>query len=376
MTQETESNEAGVPDKNATGQVGQTIDPVRRFTRWLLIVATILFIWYVLADRFAPWTDQARVQAYVVPIVSKVPGRVQVIYVQREQLVDPGELLVQIDPTEYEIAVKRAESELELAGQDTGAETAEVSSAQANVVDAKVHLEHMQTQAARIIEVEKRGAVSRAEGDQARAAVKQARARLELAESDLEKAKQQLGKEGTDNPRVRAAVADLKQARIDLAETKIYAPSRGVITNLIIDDGHYAQTGAPLMTFVSANDVWVQANIRENSIDNIKIGAAVDIALDVAPGRTFTGTVSSIGLAVEQSSTGGELGGLSEVKGKSGWMRQAQRFPVTIHFDNNNATGLRRVGGQADVQFYGGSSILNGLGWIWIRLMSVVSYIY
>ena len=366
---------ADTEDKKTTTSSNKA-DPVRRLTFIMLLVAALLFVWYVLADRFAPWTDQARVQAYVVPIVSKVPGRVRQIYVSREQFVKPGDLLVQIDPTEYEIAVAHAESELELAGQDTGAETAEISSAQARVVDAQVHLEHMQTQAKRIFEVEKRGVVSKAKGDQARATVKQARAKLKLAESDLDKAKKQLGKKGKENPRVRSAFAILKQARIDLAETKIYVPSAGVITNLLIDDGHYAVTGTPLMTFVSTEDIWVQANYRENSIKNIKVGAKVDIVLDVAPGRAFSGTVSIIGHGVQQSSTGGEIGGLSAIQSESGWMRDAQRFPVIIHFDDDSAKGLRRMGGQADVQVYGDSSILNGLGWIWIRFMSVLSYIY
>ena len=368
MTADSEDKKTTEPNKK--------VDPVRRLTRNMLLVALVLFVWYILADRFAPWTDQARVQAYVVPIVSKVAGRVDEIFVSREQVVKSGELLVQIDPAEYEIAVAHAESELELAGQDTGAETAEISSAQARVVDARVHLDHMQTQAKRIIEVEKRGAISKAQGDRARAAVKQARAKLELATSDLEKAKQKLGKQGKENPRIRSAFAQLKQARIELAETKIYAPSVGIITNLQIDDGHYAKIGTPLMTFVSVDDVWIQANLRENSINNIKIGAKVDIALDVAPGREFSGTVSSIGVGVEQSSTGGEIGGLSSVQGKSGWMRDAQRFPVIIYFDDYSEKGLRRIGGQADVQIYGDSMILNGLGWLWIRFMSLLSYIY
>ena len=130
------------------------------------------------------------------------------------------------------------------------------------------------------------------------------------------------------------------------------------------------------MTFVSASDVWVKAYVRENGIGNLRVGDAVDIALDVAPGRVFPGRVSSIGFAVSQSS-GGTAGQLETVKSSSGWLRDAQRFPVIVHFEGDAAKGLRRVGGQADVQFYSDrNTLLNGLGWAWVRLMSLLSFVY
>ena len=129
------------------------------------------------------------------------------------------------------------------------------------------------------------------------------------------------------------------------------------------------------MTFIAVDDVWIQANPRENNIANIKVGDKVDISLDVAPGRIFRGSVISMGFAVGHE-TGGAVGELDTIQGKSGWLRDAQRFPVNIIFDDDSASGLRRLGGQADVQFYGDNSILNALGWLWIRLLSWLSYVY
>ncbi|MBT8130306.1 MAG: biotin/lipoyl-binding protein, partial [Gammaproteobacteria bacterium] len=82
-----------------------TPDPVRRITRYVLIVVAILFIWYVVADRIAPWTDQARVQAYVIPIVPQVSGRVVEVNVVKDQVVEPGDVLLKIDSSDYELAV-------------------------------------------------------------------------------------------------------------------------------------------------------------------------------------------------------------------------------------------------------------------------------
>ena len=356
----------------------KTSDPVRRFTWIVSVVVLVLFIWYVFADRFAPWTDQARVQAWIVPITPKVSGKVVKVNVVQDQFVKAGDLLVKIDPDEYELAVQRAEAALELAGQDIGAGTAAVTNAQAELVEAKANSAEIEVQVARIEAVEKKGAISKAEADRARAQRAKARAQVKSAEAELEKAKSELGIKGEENPKIRDALAALEQARIDLTDTEIRAPTDGGITNLKIDEGYYANAGTPLMTFVSFSDVWIQANFRENSIGNIQIGDPVEIALDMAPGEVYKGRVFSRGYAVQQSSGESAAGEAATIKGDSGWLRDAQRFPVIIQFDDDSARGLRFAGGQADVQVYTQESnwILNGLGWLWIRLMSWLSYVY
>ena len=71
------------------------------------------------------------------------------------------------------------------------------------------------------------------------------------------------------------------------------------------------------------------------------------------------------------------MGELARVEGNSGWLRDAQRFPVVIHFDDTSSYGHRRLGGQADVQIYtSGNIFVNALGWLWIRLLSILSYVY
>ncbi len=351
-------------------------DPVRKISKIALYVVLFLFIWYVFADRLAPWTDQARIQTYVIPIVSQVSGRVIEVNVNKDQIVKPGDILFKIDPADYELTVENAESALELAGQEIGAGTASVTTAQAGLVEAETHLDHMKVQSVRVYELEKQRVFSVSEGDKARAKVKSAEAQLISARANLDKAKQSLGKKGNKNPRIRSALAALKKAQLDLSRTIVIAPSLGGITNLQIDVGHYASTGTPVMTFIEANNVWIQANYRENNIANIKPGNSVDIALDVAPGKIFSGTVSSIGFAVDYGNSGA-VGSLAMVEGKSGWLRDAQRFPVIITFDDESARGYRRLGGQADVLVYTSNNwIINPLGWIWIRILSWFSFVY
>jgi multidrug resistance efflux pump len=354
-----------------------TRDPVRRWTRIILAVCVFLFVWYVLADRYAPWTDQARVQGFVIPMAPKVSGRVLAVNVVQDQIVKEGDLLLQIDPRDFELAVQKAEAALERAGQDIGAGTDAVAAAQAKLTEARTELEYTRVQAKRYLALAKKGTISKADADKANAAVKKAGARVANAQAALDKAKEELGREGEENPRIRDAIAALEKARRDLESTSLRAPMDGGITNLRVQEGYYANAGQPLMTFASAKDVWVQANLRENSIGNLKAGDPADIALDVAPGRIFPGRVASIGFAVNQP-TAGAIGEAVTVQGDSGWLRDAQRFPVIIDFADESAFGLRRAGGQADVQVYtqGSNWLLNSLGWLWIRLMSLLSYVY
>lgn len=371
------SEQAAQPQPDPQPPAATGPDPVKRWTWSLTTLAVLLFAWYVASDRVAPWTDEARVQAWVVPIDAKVSGYVVDVLVKQDEAVEKDQLLVSIDPEPYEIAVSRAEAALELAGQDIGASTAEVETSEARLQESRANLAEAEVQTQRILDVFKKGGVSAAEADTARADRAKAKAQVDSAVAEVERAKQKLGRDGQDNPKIRDAMEALRQARIDLENTQIRAPSKGGITNLKIDDGYYASVGSPLLTFVSANDVWVQANLRENSMANIRPGDRAEIVLDTAPGQVFQGEVASRGYAIQLSSEGA-VGEAAQIKGKSGWLRDAQRFPVVIKFSDKRAKGLRAAGGQADVQIYTqhSNALLNGLGWAWVRFMSWLSYAY
>ncbi|GEA49794.1 multidrug resistance protein A [Vibrio inusitatus NBRC 102082] len=363
--------------ENANSQDSQSQpDPVKKITRNVFIVVALIFVWYLVADRHTPWTDEARVQAYVIPIIPQVSGKIMSVNVVQDGAIERGDELFQIDPADYELNIELAESELEIAGQEIGAGMASVVTAQAGLVEAQTNLEHVNVQSARVFELEQRKLYSKSDGDKARAAIKQAKAQVRSAEANLDKAKQSLGPQGESNPRIRTAMAKLKQAQLDLSRTTVVAPTSGGITNLQVDVGYYANLGAPVMTFVDADDVWIEANLKENNLANLKVGDPVDISLDITPGKIYKGSVRSIGFAVASGSNDA-VGGLVTVKSSTGWLREPQRFPVIISFDEPIAPGLRRVGGQADVQFYTSDNfILNGIAKAYIRLLSWISYVY
>ncbi len=373
-----EQTEPAEPKEKSGHKKDSEPNPVRRFTQIVLCVLILLFFWHLFADRLAPYSDQGRVDGFVVPITPKVSGKVKKVYVDNNQEVQAGDLLLQIDPRNYEIEVQRAQAELDTAGQTIGVETASVKSAVADLSKERTQFNLARKDYERLQRIAKvdPGAVSKAKLDQAQSALARAETQIARAEAEAEKARQQLGKKGRDNPKIRAATAALQKAQIDLSETTIRAPSYGSIANLKIDIGHYAKAGVPIMTFISDSDVWIQANMRENSIGNLNVGDPVEILLDVRPGRVFSGKVVDIGWGVKHGA-GSTPGELAEAKGKSGWLRDAQRIPVYIRFSDDKARGYRIIGGQADVQIYSGSNwLLHTLGWLWIRMMSVLSYAY
>jgi multidrug resistance efflux pump len=170
-------------------------------------------------------------------------------------------------------------------------------------------------------------------------------------------------------------MAALEQAEFNLARTVVRAPSRGVIESLSLDVGHFAAAGQPLMTFVSTSDLWIEADLRENNLANLKPGDSVEILLDVAPGQVFHGVIQSVGFGVSQGRSGSR-GELPEVKPTTGWLRQPQRFPVVITLDDDVPRSLLRVGAQATVMVYTGRHfLLNPLGKLVIRFFSVMSYV-
>lgn len=361
--------------KNRIKKEKSPSNKVKRLTTFLLSLCLGLFVFYIAADRIIPSTDMARVRGFVIPMTPLVSGRLAEVAVEPNEIVNPGDILVTIDSADYELAIQEAEQGLVKAGKSVGVQTASIASAQAKLTDALANQAHLRAQATRILTMEKKGIVSKSDADKTRASLASAKAKVEAAQAGIEQAKKQLGSTGNENSEVKSALLKLQKAQLDLDRTVMRAPAIGGVTNFRLDEGFYAQAGQPLFTFISGEDVWIDAYFRENSIGNMKIGDSVDIVLDYAPGRVFSGKIAGIDWGISWGETE-QVGKLAAVTSQTGWLRQTQRFPVTIRFDDETARGFRRVGGQADIIVYTEqSSIMNTFGRVWIRIMSWLSYV-
>ena len=353
-------------------------DPVRKWTLIILALCGVLMIYYIVADRITPYTTQARVNALVVPIASEVSGTVTEVAVKSNQLVEQGDLLFQVDRERYELAVETAEANLQSARQATGASTANIDAAKAQLVSAQANLLRAEQDAVRLrrIKQEDPGAISDRRVEMAEASYTAAQASVRAAEANLERARQDLGATGEANFRILQAQAGLEQARLDLQRTSVLAPDDGVVTDVRVDRGNFAQAGAPLMTFLASHDIWVQADFTENNLGNIKAGDKVDIVFDALPGEVVKGTIRTTGFGVNVESA--PLGSLPTIDNDRQWLRDSQRFSVLVDFELPNAEDRRgiRVGAQASVVVYtGGGFLFNSIAWLKMHLLSILTYI-
>ncbi len=351
-------------------------DPAKRLTRIVLAVVAVLFGCHMAADRYTPYTTLGRIDGFVVPVVPQVSGYLIEVDVRLHEPVSRGQVIAQIDPLPYRLSLQGAQASLELAGQQMGAQVAQVEASAGRLGVSRARNDIAQRNLARVerIAAEYPGALSEADIDETRAAADRAESGLISSRANLKAAQEQLGVEGENNPNIRVAVAAVEQAQFNLTNSTLHAPSDGVMGDIRIGVGHYAQAGQPLATFISSVDIWIQVDMKENNLGRMKVGDRAEIVLDAAPGKVFQGEVVSVGYGIE-TAPGSSLGELQTTEQAKGWLQDPTRFPVILRFTDDHASGYRRAGGQVSAIVYTGSNwILNPIAWLRIRLHALVSY--
>ena len=355
-------------------------DPSGKAVKWVVGLIAVSLIWYLLADRFTPYTQQARIQAYVIPVAAEVSGRVTRVLVHNNQEVKAGDLLFEVDREQYRIAADRARADLESTRRQIGASTAGIDSALASLRAAIANEVKARQDSDRLERLyrEDEGTVSLRRLEIARATHEQAQSQVVAARAEVERAREQQGGSEAENAQLRSAAGALEKAELDLAHTGIRAGPAGVITDLRTETGQFAAAGSPVMTLIAIHDVWLSADMTENNLGHLQPGTPVAIALDALPGEVFEGRVRSIGygVSVGQSTPPGTL---PTIQNSRDWLRPAQRFPVIVEFEQGERARLHniRVGGQAEVMaFPGQGNPLNLLGRVFLRVMSWLAYLY
>ncbi|MDN5848577.1 MAG: HlyD family secretion protein [Nitrococcus sp.] len=339
--------------------------------------------WYLLADRYTPYTTQARIEGYVIGVAPYVAGRLTRVWVTNNQEVEKGQRLFKIDPSQYQIALNKARSDLDTARRQVGAGSATVTAARANLLAARANERKARQDASRLQRLydEDPGTISVRLLEISRANADKARAQVTAAEADIQAAIEQMGGDDpANNTILKTALTAVDKAKLDLAHTLVKAPLRGVVTDLTAEVGQFAGTGTPVLTLIAIQDVWINAEFTENNLGHLDVGTPVEILFDALPGRVFQGRVRSVGLGVS-AGRNQPPGALPVIQNDRDWLRQSQRFPVIIGFDTERDPALLRqlrIGGQASVIAYGEGAglLLRLLGKAYIRLASWLSYAY
>ncbi|WP_116364523.1 HlyD family secretion protein [Parahaliea mediterranea] len=360
-------------------------DSARSVNRGAIIIAALIalsLLWYLAANRFTPYTSQARVQGYVVGVAPKVAGLVTEVWVSNNQRVQAGQKLFQIDRSQYEIALQKANSDLDNARQQVAAGDATVTQAEAGLEAALAGQRKAEQDYTRLnrLRSDDPGTISARRLEVSAANLQAARAQVAAARAQIQAAIEQKGGASQENNTVlQVARTGVEKAQLDLDNTTVVAQSDGVITNLLAEVGQFAGTGNPVLTLVAVGDVWINADYTENNLGHLKPGTPVEILLDALPGQVFKGKVRDIGVGINASQST-PPGSLPNIQNDRDWLRQAQRFPVQVEFEKPiPAEVIRqlRIGGQASVIAYtDGHGLLGLLGALYIRVLSVFSYAY
>jgi multidrug resistance efflux pump len=317
----------------------------------------------------------------VIGVAPKVGGVVTNVWVRNDEIIAVDQPLFEIDRAQYEIALKRAQSDLQNTLNQIGAGAAGVESAKANLLAAKANATKARQDAGRLERLyqEDEGSISVRRLETARSTLAQARAKVAVAKAEIQRAKEQKGGEGEDNAQLKSALSAVEKATLDLENTVVRASASGVVTDLRADVGLFAGAGSPVMTLIAIQNFWIRAEFTENNLGHMRVGTPVDLVIDALPGKVFTGKVSSIGLGISAGQPP-PAGTLPTIENNRDWLRQSQRYPVIIKIDGAQREALRnyvRIGGQVEVMaFTAEAEVLKTIGKSYMRMMSWFSYAY
>ena len=335
--------------KNATTPVADA--PESRRKRGLLLLGLVCLlgavayaIYWFLVARFAVDTDNAYVQGNVVQITPQVGGTIIAIEADDTDSVKLGQPLVRLDPTDARVALDQAEAQLAqtvrevraIYGSDKAlASTIEVR--QADLARSQADLARLTADLARREALVEGGAISKEEVLHLRTAVANARSAEAAASAALAEARQQLGRnesltDGTTvetHPRVLAAAGKYREAWLASRRLTITAPLAGTIARRSAQVGQRVASGAPLMTIVPLEQLWVDANFKESQLEALRVGQPATLTADIY-GRhmEFKGTVVGLG-----AGTGAAFSLLPAQNATGNWIKVVQRVPVRIALD-------------------------------------------
>lgn len=300
-----------------------------------LIIAGTL---YWLHARHFENTDDAFIDGYMSQVSAQVSAKVIRLAVSDNQEVQAGQVLVQLDPRDYQIKLDQARAQrlqaaaqLDQARAQLGIQQANLDQAEANVRVTEAELGQQESDLARYRKIDPR-AITRQQLDTSSAQTKSARARLDANKQAVQGARAQVEAQKAS---IEAAEANLKASDVSVANaelqtsyTSVLAPTAGKVTKRTVDVGNYVNPGQALLAVVP-DEMWVTANFKETQLALIRKGQHVRIAVDACPDSEISGHIDSF-----QTGTGAVFSSLPAENATGNYVKVVQRVPVKIVFDH------------------------------------------
>ncbi len=311
-----------------------------------IAVAGAGFYWLQGARYVA--TQNAYVKTDIAKLAAEVSGKAVEVRAHAHMNVKAGDVLVKLDPRPFEISLSRAQAELDAARQ-------QVETLRATLSEAHQELEEVQDRAAyfrkryeRQISLAKRGIIAETRGDELENDAHAATDRVDMARQKIERIRASLGgapsRQVDEHPLVRAKVAAVEKAQLDLERTSVKAPSSGVIVTVPLVPGEQINASQPLFAIVTDKAPWVDANFKETDLTHVRVGQSATIELDTYPGVTWRAKVKSISPA-----TGAEFAILPPQNASGNWVKVVQRLPVRLELSERAGAPPLRAGMTATV---------------------------
>jgi membrane fusion protein (multidrug efflux system) len=344
MEEKSATNPPAPAPRPAISETASLPPPRRRF-RAGLVVGVVMALALIAGAAFyyvkyiAPYeeTDDAFIESYVTFISPRVAGPVVKLRVTDNQRVKAGDVLLEIDPRDYQMLVQQATAVLAAASSRVRQAEAQImvdqakaDQQQAAVAAAQAIAQRTEADRARYESVQSQ-AVSRSQLDLAKTQASSAGAEVEVARNQAKAALAQVELDRADVQTARAQVQQvqtrLEQAQLQLSYTTVVAPRDGRVTRRTVEQGAYLQTGEALLALVP-DDLWVVANFKETQLEHMRPGQPVLIRVDAYPQHQFKGKVDSL-----QAGSGARFSLLPPENAVGNYVKVVQRVPVKIIFD-------------------------------------------
>ncbi|WP_245621554.1 HlyD family secretion protein [Enterovibrio calviensis] len=320
-------------------------------------------------------TKHGRVNGQLIRISPQVSGPISGISVMNNAEIRRGQALLSIEKQPFELAAESARLTLQRALKAFKVDAESVALAKASEVTARVKWAKARQHTERNALLARRGVIDQASLDASQLALISAQTALAESSTALEELHEALGPKAAKNLALNVAMTELNQALLNLSYTDIRAPAAGVVTNITVSAGDYANIGHPLLTYLNTDHLWLTAMVKERSLVYIDKGTLVKIVFEAYPGEIYHGEVTSIGWgtsgngSLKIDSTTGLFDSPTEIQ-------YPQRFPVNVRFFDIPEDVTLRYGGLATVSFYPresefGEVLLDFWTWLW----SYISYV-
>ncbi|WP_028115992.1 HlyD family secretion protein [Ferrimonas senticii] len=344
---------------------------VYQWALWaVLTAAALLSLFLVTSDNVAPFTTQAQLHLPTSRIAAQVSAPIAQLAVHNGQQVKAGQVLMQLDPSRFQLAVTQAQAALVEAQQAQQAKQQQLAAAQATLSQRQQEAVNSARQFKRNQQLFAKNLLSQSQLDDSEADNGVRQQAVQAAQADVARLQAEL-RQSSEQGALAAAQAQVQLAQLDLQHTTVVAPFDGVISNLNLSQGTFISAGAPVLFLVDRQHGWVNADFNEKGSRELTVGAQVRLVFDALPGQVFIGTVSGRELAVHDASS--DTNDLASVVNDDRWIRDQQKVRVQVQLPNLNPELFS--GSKASVMVVSDSPVWGPLASAWMTLLAQLRYL-